>query len=47
MKCYEQKINTNFHSDKKCFITKEGFQCSSLPLALIDLVYATDKNFYP
>ena len=33
---YNGKINTNFHNNK---IPKEGFQCISLSVILIDSVY--------
>ena len=43
VKSYEEKINTNFRSDK---IPKEGSHSICLSLVLIDSVYRTDNNYY-
>ena len=44
IKSYDGKINRNFHNNK---IPKEGFQCVSLSVVLIDSVidYLTDIIF--
>ena len=44
IKSYEEKINTNFPSDK---IPKEGSQCICLSIILINSVFKTGKNYYP
>ena len=44
IKCYNGKINTNFHNNE---IPKEGFQRTYLSLILINSVYRKDKNYYP
>ena len=41
VKSYEDKISTNFHSDK---IPKEGSQCICLSVILIDTIYRTGKT---
>ena len=42
-KSYDEKINTNFGSDKK---TKEGFLCICLSVILTVSVYRTGKSYY-
>ena len=41
---YNEKINTNFHSDK---IPKENSKFVCLSVILIDFVYRTGKSYYP
>ena len=42
-KCYEVKINTNFHNNG---IPKEGSLCICLLVILIDSVSKMGKNYY-
>ena len=44
VKSYEENITTNFHNNK---IPKDGSQCISLSVVLIDYVFRTVKNYYP
>ena len=44
IRSYNEKMNTNFHNDK---IPKEGSQCISQSVTLIDSVYRKDKDSYP
>ena len=44
IKSYSGKINTNVHNNK---IPKEGSQCISSSVILIDSVLRTCKNLYP
>ena len=43
MKCYEGKINSNFHGDK---MPKVGFQYIFLSVILIDSVFRNGENYY-
>ena len=43
MKCYEGKINSNFHGDK---MPKVGFQYIFLLVILIDSVFRNGENYY-
>ena len=43
VKSYEVNITTNFHNNK---ISKDGSQCISLSVVLIDYVFRTVKNCY-
>ena len=44
IRSYNEKMNTNFHNHK---IPKEGSQCISQSVTLIDSVYRKDKDHYP
>ena len=44
IKSYHGKISTNSHNNK---IPKEGSQCICLSVILSDLLFRTDKNYYP
>ena len=44
IKSYEEKINTNFQSNK---VPKKGSQYICLSVILIDSVFRTGKNYYP
>ena len=43
IKCYQEKVITNFHGEK---IPKEGSQCICLSVILINSVFTAGKNSY-
>ena len=47
IKCYNGKINTNFHNNKILKIPKEASQFICLSVTLIDSVFRTAKNYHP
>ena len=44
IKCYNRKINANFHNNK---VPEKGYQCICLSIILIDSVFRTCDNYYP